>query len=655
MKNLTKKLTNAFLFVLIINANAQTINQSCTGVSLSAVLGYQDNNIDYTPPLGYSKSMSSATGSYVIWPAAGNSCNSIRKPIIIVEGYDPKNSYAPVDYYYLIDNWSLIRNLRGQGYDVIILNFNNGADYIQRNAYLLMELINQVNSLKQTSSELVVVGVSMGGLVARYCLTYMESQNMNHQVRLFLSYDSPQNGANIPLGMQGVLQDFANNAYTLTSVFPNYSDLKSPAAVQMLKYHINKSLSGSRPSTICCESSWHTTFMNELRGLNYCNGYPKNCRNIAVTLGSINGTLQLAASGATAVSGGTALDFQIGGDQFPIAAYSIQTVPTSPPIPSGSNGYLYYGAILLTGNSSIEVQPFSQGIDIVPGGYSEVFKLVSEGLKAAFSTSSYKSNNPMERATFIPTISALDYKETNQSYNIQSDVNSNTHLSKTPFNNIYTGNGSINYRHDGFIPSGISNWIYKQITGSFPNVASELNKTLNNQTINSNQRITEKAVNSINATNYSIESGANVTLKAGGSIRLGAGFRAKTGSTFRPQIESTESPKVCTYNRNAREGIDEDLNETNLTQNKFTDKMAIYPNPTSKSIIFKTNRIEAENITIKIVDLHGKILKQLTLSNIKSETEAVHEIDLSELTEGAYMVEVTTDEQITSEKVVVKK
>jgi hypothetical protein len=83
---------------------------------------------------------------------------------------------------------------RTAGLDFIVLNFSEGSGHIQRNAFLLVKLMQEVNRVKSGDGELVVLAPSMGGLAARYALSYMESNNLAHNVRLFVSFDSPQRG-----------------------------------------------------------------------------------------------------------------------------------------------------------------------------------------------------------------------------------------------------------------------------------------------------------------------------------------------------------------------------------------------------------------------------------------------------------------------------
>jgi triacylglycerol esterase/lipase EstA (alpha/beta hydrolase family) len=51
-------------------------------------------------------------------------------------------------------------------------------------------------------SQNIILGYSMGGLVARYGLAQMVRNGQNTQTRLLLTLDSPHHGANFPLGLQ---------------------------------------------------------------------------------------------------------------------------------------------------------------------------------------------------------------------------------------------------------------------------------------------------------------------------------------------------------------------------------------------------------------------------------------------------------------------
>lgn len=90
----------------------------------------------------------------------------LDKPIFLLDGFDPGDTRNIPGIYSLLNYGTSGQNLgdivRAQGYDVIILNFptytrtgtttvvDGGVDYIQRNAMILVELINQINNQKVT-------------------------------------------------------------------------------------------------------------------------------------------------------------------------------------------------------------------------------------------------------------------------------------------------------------------------------------------------------------------------------------------------------------------------------------------------------------------------------------------------------------------------
>jgi hypothetical protein len=141
----------------------------------------------------------------------------VQRPLIIAEGFDAF-SVAPL---LVQENWDLRRlvNLinapttfnfnfaldNTAGYDLVFIDYNNGTDDIRRNAVLLQAVIRRVNAEKAAAGsnlQNVVMGLSMGGLVARYGLAQMVRNGENPQTRLLITHDSPHRGANVPLGAQ---------------------------------------------------------------------------------------------------------------------------------------------------------------------------------------------------------------------------------------------------------------------------------------------------------------------------------------------------------------------------------------------------------------------------------------------------------------------
>jgi len=266
-----------------------------------------------------------ATGTVTVAYADGNTTGPIRKPLIVIEGYDV--SHALNDKSYKFDYNALIttdifggintvykptpgssdrNNFNAQlsevgQYDLIFLSYDNGTDYIQRNAYLVERLIQWVNENKQPLNGVnqpnVVLGMSMGGLVARYALRDMEVRRATspslpaHDTRLYISHEAPHQGANVPLGFQYMVKSVA-----AISLFPGITlgdenpDLKKfasllnePATQQLLIYQTD-------PNSDAVHRAWLAEY-NQL-------GYPQQCRNVATSGGSECGRPQAFAPGA---------------------------------------------------------------------------------------------------------------------------------------------------------------------------------------------------------------------------------------------------------------------------------------------------------------------------------------------------------------------
>jgi pimeloyl-ACP methyl ester carboxylesterase len=215
------------------------------------------------------------------------------RPLIIAEGYDAWKILGSEDvnlYTIQRDYSSFINNLQ-RGYDIIYLNYGDGVGDILHNATLLEEAIDTVNArndsyrLTGQLEKNVVMGISMGGLVARYCLASMEQKGKDHQTRKFISVDAPHKGANVPVGIQALVRDFYGLSVTFLGV-PIYQLkdepqlqiawklLNSEATKQLLIYYVNPSLS--------INTAYHAAFMQEYERV----GFPQLCLNVAAANGN---------------------------------------------------------------------------------------------------------------------------------------------------------------------------------------------------------------------------------------------------------------------------------------------------------------------------------------------------------------------------------
>ena len=192
---------------------ASTVGSSTARVNASAktsITGYEKVNITAT------NSYNNSYGSATLYIRYANGGTTIRKPLIVAEGFDPGAILNPeneggdnnVNHFFRNVNLSNSMALYGElnSYDIIYVDWNVGVDFIQKNAYVLEEVIKYVNSKKAQAGSTtpnVIIGQSMGGLIARYALRDIElNRNFNHDTKLYISHDAPHLGANTPLSVQ---------------------------------------------------------------------------------------------------------------------------------------------------------------------------------------------------------------------------------------------------------------------------------------------------------------------------------------------------------------------------------------------------------------------------------------------------------------------
>ena len=225
-----------------------SVLQSHTSIQVNADIYSQNvpDNPDYSSLSRHSRANSvvnipsgsfpfSSTETYNGYPGRGfvtvslaQGHTTIQKPLIIVEGFDPGRYIHPesnvgssslVDFATNVgasfDLQALLFGPMAQ-YDIIYIDYYNGTDDIHRNALLVQAVIRWVNSVKQPlvsnhpAEKNVVLGQSMGGLIARYVLKTMENNGETHDTRLYINHDGPMQGANVPVGYQHMVNHMQN-------------------------------------------------------------------------------------------------------------------------------------------------------------------------------------------------------------------------------------------------------------------------------------------------------------------------------------------------------------------------------------------------------------------------------------------------------------
>nr|WP_315203953.1 hypothetical protein [uncultured Flavobacterium sp.] len=459
----------------------------------------------------------------------------VKKPFVVIDGFDPgdkrkieledcddncqeinkdalTDTFIPEKYKSIRKLMSykdnsgsneelidIITALQQNGFDVIVINLptdrnpsdynevlqDYGADFIERNAMTFASFLKDLNASMKTRSiteKAVVVGPSMGGQITRYALAYMEKQQQatgdatwSHNTRLWVSMDSPHQGANVPLSIQGSTY-FLGYIRGQEKAKKSYDEkLLAPAIREMLIEHneeaINQ-LSTNPPSPYF--TNYHTNL--DSNGLPNSKGYPINLRKIAITNGSLSG-LQEASPGQTALDMRGYIDFSIKilGVRIGWNINLFSSVQNYQ-YPYGQSGRIYsvsaaaVNPVLWISEAVSRQTVKSLGsLDVVSGGLANSindFKEESIGalttmhLRKDMRTPSTQEGLVVPHA-FIPTHSALD---TNGFANWHEPLNVNLVCTgQTPFDSYF--GEAVNRDHIFFTKESI-NWLLKELGDS---------------------------------------------------------------------------------------------------------------------------------------------------------------------------------------------
>jgi hypothetical protein len=310
----------------------------------------------------------------------------LTDPVLVVEGFDLDNSMDWPELYTLLNQEALVESLLARGQDAVVLDFTDATDYIQRNAFVFTELLAQVEGAIEPGRNVAVVGASMGGLVARYGLAWLEANAVPHRVTTFISFDAPQRGANIPLGLQHWVEFFSGQS-TDAAVFRGI--LESPATRQMLVSHFTRTSGGT-----AAPDPLRTALLAELAAIG---DYPAQPRLVAFANGAGNGTGQGYPSGTQLIEYGfNNLVVLITGDVWAV--------------PDGAPALIFDGRIRVLFVSDTQRQVTVSGTrpyDDAPGGWRASMAQLDT------TEAPYGDIQALhDRHAFIPTMSALDMDDT---------------------------------------------------------------------------------------------------------------------------------------------------------------------------------------------------------------------------------------------------
>lgn len=194
-------------------------------------------------------------------PTRISSTQHLRKPLIIVEGYDVSGDYNilkligtniqdPGEWVSLEQKYDFMHFLDDiAGYDLVFVNYNTMRSF-EDNSKMLQHAIEWIKQDKTAGGYTnlnVIIGVSAGGVLARYTLAKMTKSisSASTDTRLLITHDSPHQGANVPLAFQHFLYDLGEQTILGKKIKDKKEDLKNfyalnlaPATAQLLKARV---------------------------------------------------------------------------------------------------------------------------------------------------------------------------------------------------------------------------------------------------------------------------------------------------------------------------------------------------------------------------------------------------------------------------------
>ncbi len=490
----------------------------------------------------------------------------LRRPLIICDGFDPgnkrdyyRNDYGdaeldkekdgrglfqllngdPSPWYSEEPSANLIERLRTDGYDIVIVNFLDGAGDITENAGEkgLRGFLNFLNSAYRDSKteEAVLIGPSMGGLITRHALTSMEQAipQEEHYVKMWFSFDSPQEGAYIPLGLQHAINYMHNVNIAGINAFRSktkgaISTLNTTAAKQMLIHHYTQTSGTGNPS------DFYDPFYDEIESL----GYPKFSKNYGISNGGKEKLYDNDGNSIVELNILRTIGVFAWGNNNIDGRYNIHNVRF---FPDRINfGFVYTESQIAFENA--------------PGGWNASLYTIncSSGNKKDWRKDvNNNAHTPFLKATFMVTASTFGIEVTRDNvHNTWQDYANINGVPNgkivTPFDEIH---GMTENEEHVRISNATSNYLIDEaLRPEFENTQRPVarNGHTIDQKVSGNVAYTvkENIVFGGNGNSFTVENGANVNVSAGNSITFKPGFSVKSGANFTAAIKDIEYSTV---------------------------------------------------------------------------------------------------------------
>jgi hypothetical protein len=626
---------------------------------------------------------------------AGNS--SIEKPVIFLDGFDPNDRVDPDNARGLNDIYNNYLNravdvngetkraattLLNEGHDLFVLNYEDGGRSITENAYALVDLINIINAKTNGEKAITVIGPSMGGLVSRYALLYMEDNNLTHNVELWISFDSPHLGANVPVGLQKMMRLFPID---IGPIAKGRDRLSVPAARELIVYNSFNNQGTSDPL--------RTNFLNDLEAMG---GYPSQPRKVALANGNGYGDYLVSRTGdcftpsyqtlypSNKIFHVELLDQPLGIPlpyEYHLDAYA---APNNQEADIYRTGH-YLKIDVLFGEIKIKVGGIERSVntpplDSAPGGWraftgnaglSGTVCSVYEGdaigtvaMEFLAEIAGIQASPIYDYETFIPTVSALAYNTSypdaysfgsqDFTYPVMNDSQTEK-ANKSPFDRIFAHSNDTQHVR-------ITSPVYQIVLEEIRNLYGPDYLVLENETVAGDETfVASKEITVRNS--FTIASGATVDARAGEKVRLEPGFHAESGSNFHafigtaleptPMNTSTSSTTLATKSTDlggsSTETEDTEEDAASSKQARAAGLPATfsleanYPNPFRNQTTLRYGLPDDARVTITVYNLLGQRIAEL---RDRKQRAGFHTVEWDALNQasGTYLVRMQAGE-----------
>ncbi|GLR16488.1 hypothetical protein GCM10007940_11030 [Portibacter lacus] len=576
-----------------------------------------------------------------------NGANKLRRPIIVTDGFDPddnrnyamNNSSSDQDkvdergLYELVNgdpsHWesesspNFADDLLNDGYDIVFVNFESGADDIIENGKAFKNFLNIVingSTYRDRKTEMsIIVGPSMGGLITRYALAKLEEDDIPHFTKSWVAFDSPMKGAYIPISVQYAVEFMYDWTFGLKEAIAEAKvKLESTAAQQILLSHFD-----SYASTI------HNTFYNTMLYL----GYPNLVKRYAITNGGKNRMFP-----STPVGNYENILFRL----------KFQALP------------LMYGNSMHNTNSSTSYRLFrGQGswgatdkyvnnniaYDGAVGGYNTALYAVNgdNASNALEKDPDNSANFRYMKATFIPTPSALGFEVTpGNVFDSWEDFS----VSSSPFDEFF---GMEDNEEHVNISQATATRVIDIFRDDFDEGILPFNRNGNSDIVfDKPVAFTHKSTATFGGNGNTVEfkDGVESNIRATDLIKFESGVTIKQGAEISAMTEPVNYATVF-RSSNARPGLDPLATSKtrgkvyNHGENEVADQLEFKLSPNPAVDFVKLENTAKEEITFGIYRVTGEMVEKIIIS-----AKTTQRINISHLSPGNYFIKNFSDSSI---------